>query len=270
MAEQRNYGTLYVVAGERNIVDGIVNFANVGFTTRSVCQRLCDNDYSRKNAGGRWKIICEIPLTESVSSDKPVHHRLQQIGFEMNPDDTKNSEEFEFMLSEIDVISYVKKAFAMAHPSYKSKMVWPTSRQDKARDKACKFFREGRRQFRINGPIRSETRMTALWTMKNMGFRKTLVVTNNGEDHASWKDDVLSHNDFIIYHHVDVSMKPAIITSMNNIVCTVSLGDINKYDWIRQIDWHLVIMDSVMETSLENIPRKHELVLSQRVLSLSH
>lgn len=70
-------------------------WANVGQTTRDVSERLRDDDYKRKAAGGRWQILFTQDVGENLT-DKQIHPFLKQhpeVEWDHNSD---NTEEFLF------------------------------------------------------------------------------------------------------------------------------------------------------------------------------
>jgi hypothetical protein len=89
---------IYIVAGERNIKLAQLEsglWANVGQTSREVSDRLRDDDYKRKAAGGRWQILFTQDVGENLT-DKQIHPFLKQhpdIEWDRNSD---NTEEFLF------------------------------------------------------------------------------------------------------------------------------------------------------------------------------
>ena len=98
--EDNSYGSnkIYIVAGERNIksantLGGL--YANVGQTTRRIIDRLNDDDYKRKAAGGRWISLFEHSVGNSIS-DKDIHIHLKQHPFVKWDRDSNNTEEFLF------------------------------------------------------------------------------------------------------------------------------------------------------------------------------
>ena len=85
---------IYIVAGERNIqaVDFFGGlYFNLGQTDRSVEERLKDPDYRRKNAGGKWVILHEWEVEDSLT-DSVFHEILEDSG--INRSGTNNTEEF--------------------------------------------------------------------------------------------------------------------------------------------------------------------------------
>ena len=94
---------IYIVAGERNIqaVDlfGGLYF-NLGMTKHSVEDRLKDPDYRRKNAGGKWVILHEWKVEDSLR-DSVFHDLLEHAGYQRTKSnleefstDGSNTEEF--------------------------------------------------------------------------------------------------------------------------------------------------------------------------------
>ena len=96
---------LYVVAAESNIRDGIIEFANVGQTDRTVEERLRDGDYARKAGGGNWNILAQFDITGHA--DHAVHSILRKRGFAINPRNTANTEEVRFGLTAQQTIDAV-------------------------------------------------------------------------------------------------------------------------------------------------------------------
>ena len=89
---------IYIVAGERNMklaqIEGGL-WANVGQTTRDVSDRLRDDDYKRKAAGGKWQVLLNQGVGESLS-DHQVHPFLKQHPEVSWDRESDNTEEFFF------------------------------------------------------------------------------------------------------------------------------------------------------------------------------
>jgi len=89
---------IYIVAGARNMqlaqASGGGLWANVGQTTRQVSERLRDDDYKRKAAGGAWKVL----FSQNVGdlSDKVIHPILKAHP-RVRWENTDNTEEFLFL-----------------------------------------------------------------------------------------------------------------------------------------------------------------------------
>lgn len=90
---------IYIVAGERNMelaaLRGGGLYVNVGQTTRDVEDRLRDDDYKRKAAGGKWKVILQQDVGELT--DKDIHPILKKHPRIYWDPDSNNTEEFLFV-----------------------------------------------------------------------------------------------------------------------------------------------------------------------------
>jgi hypothetical protein len=92
---------IYLVAGERNCSKGAIKengglYANIGETIRSVLERTRDEDYRRKQLGGKITILKEWEITQYSFSDRDIHKQLK-----MHPrvkwESSDNTEEFLFL-----------------------------------------------------------------------------------------------------------------------------------------------------------------------------
>ena len=70
-------------------------WANVGQTTRDVSNRLQDDDYKRKAAGGKWKILFEQDVPDGFT-DHQIHPFLKQHPGVSWDRESNNTEEFLF------------------------------------------------------------------------------------------------------------------------------------------------------------------------------
>ena len=90
---------IYIVAGERNVelaqVTGKGLWVNVGQTTRQTSDRLRDDDYKRKAAGGKWLILYEQEVGNI--SDKEIHPFLKSHPRVRHDSHSDNTEEFLFL-----------------------------------------------------------------------------------------------------------------------------------------------------------------------------
>lgn len=90
---------IYIVAGERNIelaqATGKGLWVNVGQTTRRASDRLRDDDYKRKAAGGKWVILYEQEVGNI--SDKEIHPFLKSHPRVKHDKSSDNTEEFLFI-----------------------------------------------------------------------------------------------------------------------------------------------------------------------------
>lgn len=88
---------VYLIAGIRNTRSVAVHgglWANVGETTKSVEERLTNNDYRLKSAGGDWVILNKWRVPAWIS-DKDIHEEIKKNKNILWKNST-NSEEFLF------------------------------------------------------------------------------------------------------------------------------------------------------------------------------
>jgi len=89
---------IYIVAGARNMqlaqASGGGLWANVGQTTRQVSERLRDDDYKRKAAGGAWQVLFSQDVGDL--SDKEIHPILKAHP-RVHWEKSDNTEEFLFL-----------------------------------------------------------------------------------------------------------------------------------------------------------------------------
>lgn len=90
---------IYIVAGERLMrtagnLGGL--YANVGQTSRTPEERLTDDDYRRKAAGGRWQVLFRYPVGGFLT-DKQIHPLLKGHPSVRWDPDSHNTEEFFFV-----------------------------------------------------------------------------------------------------------------------------------------------------------------------------
>lgn len=91
--------TIYIVAGERLMrtagnLGGL--YANVGQTSRTPEERLTDDDYRRKAAGGKWQVLFRYPVGGFLT-DKQIHPLLKGHPDVRWDPDSHNTEEFFFV-----------------------------------------------------------------------------------------------------------------------------------------------------------------------------
>ena len=208
---KQNY-TLYTVSGERTIKNNIVTFANIGITSRTVKERLKDNDYSRKAAGGGWVIIEEIPIglitkAEAENIETRIHNNLEDIGFPKNPDNTSNTEEFEFNLTIKEVKNTIKSSvncikYGIDRPlNFKPRVpqlvaiekiiVWC----EKLIDKSHKFL--------LSAIMRFGKTYVTLEAARRVGHKKILIVSGKPDVGNEWREIVIDHVDFVNWNWND-------------------------------------------------------------------
>lgn len=92
---------IYLIAGERNCSRGAIEengglYANVGETVRNVIQRTRDEDYRRKQLGGKITILKEWEISDFRLSDRDIHKQLK-VHPRVKWEASDNTEEFLFL-----------------------------------------------------------------------------------------------------------------------------------------------------------------------------
>jgi len=92
---------IYLIAGERNCSRGAIEensglYANVGETNRNVIQRTRDEDYRKKQLGGKIIILKEWDISDYKLSDRDIHKQLK-IHPRVKWEASDNTEEFLFL-----------------------------------------------------------------------------------------------------------------------------------------------------------------------------
>lgn len=104
---------IYVVAGARNIRlskhEGEL-IVNIGQTSRTCSERMSDNDYSRKAAGGEWQTI--LWYENFSGTDRQLHEVLLSNfkGLVSKTNMKSNREEFSFRCNSIEAVENIVKA----------------------------------------------------------------------------------------------------------------------------------------------------------------
>jgi len=237
--------TLYVIAAESNVRDGIVEYANVGQTDRSVEDRIKDGDYSRKAAGGNW-----IPLrTFDIGghNDGEIHAELRRMGFIKNPRGTSNTEEFLFGLP----IDGVVDAVARCVNSVMNGVSRPDSygmrpEQASCVAKAVDHFEGGGSRFLVDAKMRFGKTHVTYQIAKRLGARRVLIVSYKTAVEDSWRSDLERHVDFegqAFRLVLGGDAGPGVyFTSMQGILAD-DRAEAAKRDWIQGVEWDLVVLD---------------------------
>lgn len=198
---------LYVVYGHRNENEGVVSFANVGFTNNERTfsgpgGRAKDKDYKHKAAGGNWIVIREDLECDSIKLEAEVHKRLMKKGFRRDPDNTGNTEEFEFNMTPDQIESLVSITLNEAkygiarRNSYKMR-----SRQQECHDKAIHALTGlGYDSFLIGAVMRFGKTFTFYQIMKSLDAKITVIITYKPNDvMEAWRSELDNHIDFEDY-----------------------------------------------------------------------
>ena len=244
---------LYVVAGSRNITNGLVEYANVGMTykDRPTEERLKDVDYNRKKGGGNWVYLGEWELGDH--EDREVHKILESKGFPKDPENTGNTEEFRFNRSKEEIHEIISESVMEVKHGVSSRLndFGMRPAQQECHDAVLKAFSDGHRQFLIGAIMRFGKTFVSYQIMKSLGSNLTIVATYKTNDVVkAWKDEINNHVDFIDYRFVNIKdCTPEDFKSNQKTVVFVSvpylLNDTGARDknWIYDLNPDLLIVD---------------------------
>ena len=244
---------LYVVAGSRNITNGLVEYANVGMTykDRPTEERLKDVDYNRKKGGGNWVYLGEWELGDH--EDREVHKILESKGFPKDPENTGNTEEFRFNRSKEEIHEIISESVMEVKHGVSSRLndFGMRPAQQECHDAVLKAFSDGHRQFLIGAIMRFGKTFVSYQIMKSLGSNLTIVATYKTNDVVkAWKDEINNHVNFIDYRFVNIKdCTPEDFKSNQKTVVFVSvpylLNDTGARDknWIYDLNPDLLIVD---------------------------
>jgi hypothetical protein len=237
---------LYVVAADSNIRDGIVEFANVGQTDRTVEERLRDGDYARKAGGGHWNILAQFDITGHADHD--IHSILRKRGFIINPRKTANTEEVRFDLKVQDVIDLVSASVnelieGVDRPdSYEMR-----PEQEACVAKAVAAFERGTVNFLVNAKMRFGKTHVSYRIAKALAANNVLVLTSKPAVQDEWRNSLERHVAFkeMSFHRVEEGGgTPGVyFASMQGLYSDNRSDENGKRDWIYDRAWDLVILD---------------------------
>jgi hypothetical protein len=121
-------------------------------------------------------------------------------------------------------------------------------------NKNFKAFPNEKPQFLWNAKMRFGKTFAAYQLALKMGFTKILVATYKPAVEASWRDDLLSHLDFLNWQFVsrnqgnldtlDKSKPYVYFASFQDLLGVTNDGEIKKHnEWIHKEEWDMVIQD---------------------------
>jgi len=242
--------TLYAVYGERNLNANIISHANVGYTSKTVEERLSDSDYSRKAAGGLWKVIHTWDIPDQATESKV--HRLLEESYARTKD-TSNTEEFLFNLPSEQIKRVVGTLLNQALTSVSRPNAFGMrEHQQECHDKAVKALTDlNFDKFLIGAVMRFGKTFTAYQIMRSLNVDTTLIITSKPNDvRGAWRAELEDHVDFADYTFYDIRDctqdiakipgKKVIFTSVQYLQNTT--GAVNK-DWVYDLNIDLLMFD---------------------------
>lgn len=239
--------TLYIVAAESNVREGIVEYANVGMTGegRTPEERLRDGDYARKAGGGRWNVLAKFDI--GSHADHAVHALLRRAGFVLNPRGTSNTEEVLFARPAADVVDVVARCVnellsGVSRPdSYGMR-----PEQAECVEKASAYFAQGGTRFLVDAKMRFGKTHVTYQIAKRLGAQRVLIASYKTAVEDSWRTDLERHIDFEgqAFHRVDGGDRgPGVyFTSMQGVLADERAEEA-KREWIYAVDWDLLVLD---------------------------
>lgn len=237
---------LYVVAGESNIRNGIIEYANVGETERTVQERLKDPDYARKAGGGTWIPLAQFDITGH--SDHSVRDILRKRGFAINSRDAGNTEEVRFYLNAQEVIDAVAASVneliqGVNRPdSYDMR-----PEQEACLAKAVAAFERGATSFLVNAKMRFGKTHVSYRIAKALGAVNILVLTSKPAVQDEWRNGLERHIAFegMNFRRAEEGEEiPGVyFASMQGLYSDDRSDENGKRDWIYDRTWDLVILD---------------------------
>lgn len=243
---------LYVRFGSRNENDGVISFANVGMTEgRDVENRFRDYDYRRKAAGGKWEPVGEWDI--GLHRDGDIHAVLDKLGYPKDPENTGNTEEYEFNLSKEEIYKLISEIVIEVKHGVSNRLNDFKMRphQQECHDKVIKAFSNGYDKFLIGAIMRFGKTFTSYQIMKTLGSNLTFVVTYKTNDVVkAWREEIENHVDFKDYRFLNVKdCNFDLLKSNEKTVVFVSipylLNDTGVKDksWIYKLKPDLLIVD---------------------------
>ncbi len=239
--------TLYVVAAESNIREGIVEYANVGMTSgdRTPEERLRDGDYARKAGGGRWAVLAKFDIGEH--SDHAVHGLLRRAGFVLNPRSTSNTEEVLFGRTVADAVDVVARCV--------NELLSGVSRPDSygmrheqadCVEKATAYLEEGGTRFLLDAKMRFGKTHVTYQIAKRLRAERVLIASYKVAVEDSWRSDLERHVDFEGQTFRRVSEGDCgagvYFTSMQGVLADERAEE-SKREWIYTAEWDLLVLD---------------------------
>ena len=235
---------LYLVAGERNISDGVVRYANVG-DAYSVEARLRDPDYARKAGGGNWVVLGTWNI--GAHRDYDVHRFLRRRNMVFDPDGTGNTEEVAFGLPIEEAVSLVASCVNEMLTGVARRANYSMRPEQAAcRDKAVSHFRAGGSRFLVDAKMRFGKTHTTYQIARALGMDRVLILTYKPAVEDSWKEDLEGHVDFVgmkFSRAEEGDQGPGVYFSSMQGIMSDDRSESERRRWIYDQDWDLVVFD---------------------------
>jgi superfamily II DNA or RNA helicase len=239
------------------------------------------------------KVIKEITVPQEKvkkSLDKEIHKYLKSLGFpKVKKEDSPDGKSLEcFYLDEkfvedkyiANINRYLGKIESKDYRYLRTKDYGSRPEQQEAVDYAIKYFNnttDKAKFFLFNAKPRFGKNYTTFKLVKEMGWKKVLIISHFPSTKNQWQDELLNHVEFSNYNEfilLDNNRKIEASKLEEYSVTYTSLQKLkamNENDnWIYMVDWDLIVFDEIhygektdiVKDILSRINYKNELGLS--------
>lgn len=251
----KNIPTVYAYADTR-----FAGCLKIGYTERDAAQRVAEQ-YPVKLPQQSYEIVFnETALRENGTffDDRAIHKRLAAQGFIR-----ENGEWFRCSLKDLQAAFIAEKQSKPLSDGLSRTHDFPMRpEQQAAVEKTAAYFREFQREegitphFLWNAKMRFGKTFAAYQLVKEMGWKRVLVLTFKPAVLSAWREDLLSHTDFAGWQFVsnyeeDLSFDAAdkirplvFFGSFQDLLGKDKSGGIKaKNEQVHTVNWDCVIFD---------------------------
>ena len=251
----KNIPTVYAYADTR-----FAGCLKIGYTERDAAQRVAEQ-YPVKLPQQSYEIVFnETALRENgtIFDDRAIHKRLAAQGFIR-----ENGEWFRCSLKDLQAAFIAEKQSKPLSDGLSRTHDFPMRpEQQAAVEKTAAYFREFQREegitphFLWNAKMRFGKTFAAYQLVKEMGWKRVLVLTFKPAVLSAWREDLLSHTDFAGWQFVsnyeeDLSFDAAdkirplvFFGSFQDLLGKDKSGGIKaKNEQVHTVNWDCVIFD---------------------------
>jgi len=246
---------IYAFEDSREDLKGLLK---IGFTSRDVKTRVRQQYPTLTPGKMPYKIVLEEPALRSDGSfftDRDVHSVLRLNGF-ANP----KGEWFRCEVSDVQgAIGAVRSRTVQIQSALLNFSMRPE--QKDAVVKTAAYFRMAKTQnpskvprFLWNAKMRFGKTFTAYQLVKEMNWKRVLILTFKPAVQHAWQADLTNHRDFSGWQFVSsANNKIPDIIDGSTLVCFGSFQDFlgknkaggikTKNEWVHEINWDVIILD---------------------------
>lgn len=231
----------------------------VGYTTRYNVKTRIDEQFSTKLQLDKNPYILhhkEIAIDNQGEpfTDKEIHKLLVEKGIKQKG---------EFFYTDIDTVKSTILEYKMGIKNLERRTQTFSMRKEQqdAVNKAYSYFQHSfkkypndKPKFLWNAKMRFGKTFAAYQLALKAGFTKILVITYKPAVEQSWKDDLLSHVDFLNWQfisrnsnnidEIDKSKPYVYFASFQDLLGTTEDGETKKHNqWLHKENWDMIIQD---------------------------